>query len=416
MSIGRQPAGSTPVIVAGCRHAGLSVIRSLGRRGVPVYGLTHETGVMGLSSRFLSGVLVGPDPGDPEALSRYLMGLPDEFTGALIIDTLDNYAVALADEADGLSTRFRLVGRDRAKVDAFADKDLTRALAERCGVPYPRSIRPARHEDVAPALRDGLRLPSLIKPIHSHEFAAVFSTKAFLARTEAEAREGVARALDAGLPVLVQEIIPGREIDTMEKVQIYRSSSGRILGEFFNMKIRQTPPRRGVMSAGKSTGFLVEADAYTRRLVTEIDYRGYASAEYKRDPRDGVLKLIEVNMRLPRNNALSLRAGVDFAWLMYRDHVEGVEESLQGYRGAYYVDVVSDLADLLVRHGSSGSTLGEVVGPYLARRKVLFPWAWDDPVPLVAYATGKATTKLLARVRGARRPSAGPREHALGDR
>jgi predicted ATP-grasp superfamily ATP-dependent carboligase len=45
--------------------------------------------------------------------------------------------------------------------------------------------------------------------------------------------------------------------------------------------------------------------------------RGLANVEFKRDPRDGVLKLIECNARFTAANALVERAGLDLASLVY---------------------------------------------------------------------------------------------------
>lgn len=65
------------------------------------------------------------------------------------------------------------------------------------------------------------------------------------------------------------------------------------------------------------TAWEPDAAALGLALFQRLGVRGLANVEFKRDARDGQLKLIEANLRLTAADDLVRRAGVDFAWLAY---------------------------------------------------------------------------------------------------
>jgi predicted ATP-grasp superfamily ATP-dependent carboligase len=54
-------------------------------------------------------------------------------------------------------------------------------------------------------------------------------------------------------------------------------------------------------------------------FLRRIGYRGIGSIEFKRDARDGKLKLIELNPRLWQQNGHATACGVNFPLIAYRD-------------------------------------------------------------------------------------------------
>jgi predicted ATP-grasp superfamily ATP-dependent carboligase len=61
-----------------------------------------------------------------------------------------------------------------------------------------------------------------------------------------------------------------------------------------------------------------EVTVLGERFLGAIQFDGLAEVEFKRDPRDGVLKLLDVNPRVWGWHSLCQRAGVDFPYLAYR--------------------------------------------------------------------------------------------------
>ncbi|GAJ20505.1 unnamed protein product [marine sediment metagenome] len=58
----------------------------------------------------------------------------------------------------------------------------------------------------------------------------------------------------------------------------------------------------GVGRVGISTERNEEVELLAERLMSKANYQGYFSIEFKKDLKDNQLKLMEVNVRMPRNN------------------------------------------------------------------------------------------------------------------
>jgi predicted ATP-grasp superfamily ATP-dependent carboligase len=98
-------------------------------------------------------------------------------------------------------------------------------------------------------------------------------------------------------------------------------------------------------------------------------------AEFKRDPRDGTLRFIEVNGRSVVYNALLRRAGLDLAGLAW----DGKPARTNGWRGVW-VNLHADLLYAVLRE-----RLGprEFLAPY-RRPTVEAVWSRSDPRPFTA--------------------------------
>ena len=60
-----------------------------------------------------------------------------------------------------------------------------------------------------------------------------------------------------------------------------------------------------------------EIDGPARQLLKAIRYTGVVEVEFKRDPRDGCCKLLDINPRVWGWYTLCARAGVDFTRLLW---------------------------------------------------------------------------------------------------
>jgi predicted ATP-grasp superfamily ATP-dependent carboligase len=73
-----------------------------------------------------------------------------------------------------------------------------------------------------------------------------------------------------------------------------------------------------------------QAEQMAIRLMRHVGWYGVASVEFKRDPRDGRLKLLEVNPRFWGSLNLAIKSGVNFPYLLYRMGV-GERMDSKGY-------------------------------------------------------------------------------------
>jgi predicted ATP-grasp superfamily ATP-dependent carboligase len=189
--------------------------------------------------------------------------------------------------------------------------------------------------------------------------------------------------LDAGQSMILQEIIPGPD-DNLYKMQGYVNSHGMLVGKFFYRKLRQHPPHYGIARVGISTDRHPDVERLTEELLSRANYRGYFSNEFKLDPRDDQLKLIENNCRMPRSGMLALACGIDFPWLIYQDLVLDQQSDVAHYQtGTYWIDFWTDIYDSLFRRKDEEIPLRDYIGPYLARNKVFSDLNFRDLRPFL---------------------------------
>src|SRR5213596_1144981 len=168
---------------------------------------------------------------------------------------------------------------------------------------------------------------------------------------------------------MVQELVPGDD-DTLYTVGSYLTSDGRPVGVFSGRKLRQTPRGIGTCRVGEAVWVQEAVDA-ALRLLAEFGYSGISQVEFKRDPRDGRFKLMEVNPRLWEWHGLAAACGVDLPLIAYRDvtgeHVEPVRMRAAGKRWAI--------------------TLARRARPRPQRPPYVDAvWARDDPRPALVHA------------------------------
>ena len=103
-------------------------------------------------------------------------------------------------------------------------------------------------------------------------------------------------------------------------------------GIFCGRKLLQAPAGVGTCRVGVAE-WDDEAVDGARRLLHALGFHGISQVEYKRDPRDGTLRLMEVNARLWQWHSLAAACGVDLVQMAYRDAI-GEPVATRTSRGA----------------------------------------------------------------------------------
>src|SRR4029077_10631265 len=176
---------------------------------------------------------------------------------------------------------------------------------------YPRAAPEAR------AAAQELGLPVLVKPEHPVGFKLRFRRQALRCESLDEVEDAYTRAEE--FAPMVQELVPGGD-DTLYSVGSYLARDGRPLGVFSGRKLRQTPPGVGTCRVGEAVWVQEAVDA-ALRLLEAFGYYGLSQVEFKRDPRDGGFKLMEITPRLWQWHGLATACGVDLPRIAYDDLV-----------------------------------------------------------------------------------------------
>jgi D-aspartate ligase len=186
------------------------------------------------------------------------------------------------------------------------NKDTLYHLCDSHGVAAPKCW--TKGADELMALEDELYFPCLIKPSKIH----VVKTKMGGRKLWVIKNTTEYRAVVNSLPVgdtdwIVQEIIPGPESEIW-LYTAYFDRESRPHQAFTARKTRQYPPGFGSASLVYSEEN-VELKSLCEDFFKKVSYEGIAAAELKRDPTDGILKMIEINPRPSLWFSLSTAAG-----------------------------------------------------------------------------------------------------------
>ncbi|MBV9050543.1 MAG: hypothetical protein JOY58_19920 [Solirubrobacterales bacterium] len=332
---------SIGAVVIGGDYQGLGIIRSLGRRRIPVYVVDDELSI-GRFSRFTTRAVKVRDLRDPDQTVETLMqtGRRYGLEGWVLFPTREETVAALSRNRSLLSKLFRVPTADWNAVRWAWDKRNTYQLAGRLGVPIPRTSYPRDLDDLAAVQGNP---PFVVKPAIKEDFLNATKVKAWRAdsREELRARFQQAAALVGPGQVLIQELVPGDGRSQFACCAFVQH--GTMVATMIARRRRQHPPEFGRASTFVETVDVPPLEESSARLFGAIDYHGLAELEYKLDPRDGQFKLLDFNARTWGYHTLGLAAGIDFPYLQFADQIGEAVAWCRARPGTRWIRLVTDL-------------------------------------------------------------------------
>jgi len=267
--------------------------------------------------------------------------------------------------------------------------------AQAVGLDLPRCWGLA--EDAANA--SDLRFPALVKPIIGHRLSVRLGCKLFVAHDRDDLRRATARLAEAGTPGQVFDFVPGPDSE-LHGYAVYVDAKGEPSAGVTIRKIRQGPPLFGVARVAEvvaDPGGLREA---TVELLRRMGHRGFASAEFKRDPRDGRYRFIEVNGRSVIYNGLLRKTGLDLAAVAWSEAMEGLPTRVEPrlWPGTW-IHLHADVLYAALWRRRHPLSAREFLAPY-RREKAFAVCSASDPAPFLAQWWGTARDGFAALVRG----------------
>ena len=369
---------TTGALVIGGNLNGLSIARSLGRHGVPVWVTTPPDVKLAGCSRYTLRTFPWPNR-ESEAQVEYLLELAAQYQldQWVLFPTCDESAALLSKFRTALSRRFRVSTPTWDVLRWAYDKRLTYRLAAEQQVDSPSTINPVTEAD----LKAGVcAFPAILKPA-THSTINRFTTdKAWPVanREHLLARYREARELIPPDLILLQELIPGGGESQFSYAAL--CCDGQPIASLTARRTRQYPIDFGYSSSFVETLDIPEIVAPSRRLLSAIRYTGLVEVEYKLDARNGRYKLLDINPRLWTWSALGARAGIDFPYLLWQMLVGQPVPEQTGRTGARWVRMSTDVPAAI--HQMLRGSLS--LGVYLRSLRSPLEFALmalDDPLP-----------------------------------
>jgi len=382
--------------IFGMRENGLGVARCLGKEGILVTVVSSEQDDPGLLSRYCKKKVILPSI---EEEDRWLEWLMEEKNGletkGVIFPVTDDHILFLSRNREKINPYFRFALPSKEIVETIIYKDTLYQQAEKFNIPYPKSYYPTSFED-AKNISEEINYPCALKPIAKHSWRNEYLPKKLIkVNSPKELLENYLKIQDARQKIIIQEIIAGKD-DQLYSFYSYFDKNSNPLVIYTRKKIRQYPTEFGVGSVHMSIWEPRVAELGIKFLKA-LNYHGIASVEFKKDPKDGEFKLMEINQRTVMPTSLSLASGINIPYIAYQDLIdEKVKKVTKFKEGIKWIGFEDDFKAFLEYRKTGELTLWEWIRS-LRGKKVYAYFELFDPLPFIGCVMRKLI-KFLAKI------------------
>ena len=369
-------------IVLGGGINGLGLTRNLGRNGVCVYCVTDNVNEVIFSRYCKKYFIVRHIQENKDALKLFLKKLGKNLNDyAILFPTSDLFSLHLSDLKDELEGNYHVLLPKSEVVKTLVEKKRFYPSLSENEVPHPTTFFPASNEEVREISKE-IKYPVFIKPSISAIFHRKFGGKGFIANSESELIHYYGLASKHKIEVGLQEVIPG-PANFIYGIAGYFDKSSYPKAFFAYHRLRGWPPIFGTNSLMESIPIsnVASIKETTECYLHKIGYHGIMEAEFKRDPRDGIFKLLEINARSWWQNSLPSKCGINIVFIAYLDSIGKVLQYTENYepgiKWAYFLD---DLKSSIKTSGNM--TLRD----WITSLKGIKDWAFfsiDDLLPWI---------------------------------
>lgn len=365
-------------LVMGADYRALGVVRSLGRRGIPVWLLRQGGHLVASVSRYVRRNVPWPTADDFTLIQKLLgLGAGNDLDGWLLFPTDDHAVGLISRHHELLSQEYTVTVPPWASLRFAGDKRVLHETAGKLGIHQPWTVCPRNRGEIA-SLQ--CPFPVILKPATRFRPNTLATPKAWRVENCASLKERYDEASCLVGPdnLIIQEILPGGGETQFSYAALCQD--GAILASVAARENRQFPMDFGQFSTFVETVDQPELAEASKRLIAAAGFNGLIELEFKKDPRDARFKILDINPRVWGWHTLAKRAGVDFPYLLWRLLNGQPVPPSRGRAGERWIHWTGDVAAALqqIRAGrlSVRDYLRSLKGPM---ESALF--AWDDPAP-----------------------------------
>ena len=364
---------------------GLGAIRNLGRKGIKTILLDSKSRQICFCSRYCVGFSC-PDLKKSEIeyinFLKYVgENLPNK---GVLFPTSDIELVTILKFRRDLEPFFDFPMADFDIVNKMIDKRSFYRQLEKCNITHPTTYFPENIQDLS-SIGGEIKYPCIVKPSFSEEFHKDFNLKVFTAKTKEELIKWYELGQKKNHKMMIQEIIPGNA-DCMYGFNAYYNKKFRPMGCFTYRRIREWPHTFGngcfIESVVKP-----ELEEIINLFIKNIRYYGIVDAEFKIDPRNGAINLIEINPRLWMQNSLPARCGANHAFIAYSDITgKPIKNGFTREDNVKWLYMFEDLFSSQKNISNKRLFIIQWLKSFRGKKEYCI-FAWDDPLPFILFWT-----------------------------
>jgi len=305
------------IVLDGNQRPALAVVRSLGKRGIRIAVGEKALPSLSSSSRYCRLGFSYPSPyTSSQDFIEKIREVAAQSRGAVLFPMTDVTLSEVLENKTQLAKYVEIPFADYDKYIAASNKVSLFKLAQNLNIPMPKTVFSSDFRNTEELVVEFKQLgfPLVLKSASSRIRTAHGWMNGGIryAKGLNESKEILDSEPFQSYPFLVQERIEGPGMGIFLLMH-----KGSVIARFAHERIREKPPSGGVSVLCQSISPPHEALNAAIRLLESLAWSGVAMVEFKRDLRDGIPKLIEVNARFWGSVQLAIAAGVDFPYLLY---------------------------------------------------------------------------------------------------
>ena len=352
----------------------LPMMKALSRLNAEITIFCEEWVSYGYFSRYAHHRVICPTPKNNETeyltfLLDYMKDHPQHLVIPLFNDTAE-FASRHKPEIEALGCKV-----DIPEWDIFIrghNKELLMETCKKLDLPHPRTATPEKvgYERAI----DYVGYTCLIKP---NLGAGAKGIK--IIRNKAEFETYYPEIIRHFGDSCLQEFIP--QTGSQYKVQLYRSEAGEIVASSVYEKCRYYPLDGGTSTCNRTICRPDLIDLYSR-ILDCLNWVGMADFECIEDPRDHVVKLMEINPRVPGTIKASFISGVDFAEVMVNRAAGDAYRAYDYKSGKFLRNLATEL--LWFCKSSDRFRTRPNWFRFFGKDVYYADGSWNDPLPMIA--------------------------------
>ncbi|CDZ74241.1 hypothetical protein ING2D1G_0040 [Peptoniphilus sp. ING2-D1G] len=375
-------------------YIGLSVVRNLGRKGVSVTTVDYEDHNYGVS-KYVRERLIAPhyQKQEKELVEFLINYAKKQAYKPVLFPTADLYVEFMEDNYDELKNYYLWPNDKKGLQKKLMDKQSLLEFTEPLGIKTPEII-PMDDENLIFRVNNEIGYPCIVKPKDSMPFVNKYRSKVFRIHDEEELMEKIEMCKRDGQEVFVQKIIMGPESNCYS-FDVYMDKKGEAVSYLTTSKIRQWPINFGASTYAKQE-YIPELYDICVPLFKKVGYRGFAEVELKRDERNDVIYLVEVNVRFVNFTELHCFMGMNTPMMYFLDSIgeEYYGAKITSNKEVYWKYLYEDISAIKAYLSTGQMTLSDILSNYRFK-KVPSTWAADDPMPALTFFKWAITHKFM---------------------
>jgi len=309
----------------------LSVIRSLGRKGITVHAANSLPEDLALYSKYITEYFLLPPFSDADRWKSEVISIVEKGKYDLVIPTDDSPIILLHQIKSEIERRSRVYLLDTYAYTVTNNKLQTYFFCRSLGIRVPRYLMLSKDDDPEEILKE-FTFPLIIKPVSSFSPDNLERKKLVRIAWDKETFFLILKDLFSNnSSLIIQEYFEGTGIGL--EILAFR---GEILAAFQHIRIHE---KRiwGIRNIGGASTYRKSQPvdpflmSQARKIIRELDYTGVAMLEFRKNFEKNESVLIEINGRFWGSLPLAVAAGADFPYFLYQLLVENQKTFPQKY-------------------------------------------------------------------------------------